>query len=239
MKKLVTAFVGGLFCSFVLLNGLSAQTQEKGVPVPTETTDDLSPFPFGEAPEEKKTIGQKVKEKIQNDQAAHENKSKESVSEQPIRFYEFEDVTFADREEMEFEEVEEDDGYELIEEGNTYKKEYYKDVTFADEATDGKPAFDDQTYSTYQEIEGFKTYDEMVSGDDYFKKTVEEKPTRSKRPVVVKDKDFYKRDYMDYYNNRKKKGNGEPGSLPDFSEEISDAKRKIRKRIKEEAGKRY
>ena len=236
MKKSFYAFAVCLFISLLLNIESIAQTQEKSIPK-EETYDDLAPFPFdNKKPEEKKTIGQKVKDVIQKDQEAHEaSEPKEKVSEDPIRFYEFEDITFADEEEKEkVKETHTSGDFKWVKEDNKSEDDYYKDVTFGDETeTEEETIYDDHTYSPYKD-----SYYKSVDDEEAEKKKEETKRERPAKTVVIKDKDYYKQDYIYYYYNRKQKGNGEPGSYPEFSDEINKSKRKIKKRISENRNER-
>ena len=227
MKKPFYVFVLCSFCFPLMTDRLSAQTQEKSIPEKEEAHDDLAPFPFDDIdkPEEKKTIGEKVKEKFQKDQEAHNQKPKESVSEDPIRFYEFEDITFADEEqEKPVNETHTKGGFKWVKDENKSEDDYYKDVTFDNEKEKGDDEmYDDQTFSPYKD-----SYNKPI--EEKTEELKEEK--KSAKPIELKDKDYYKQDYTYYYYNRKKKGNGEPGTYPDYSNEINKSKRKIKERIR-------
>lgn len=232
MKKPFYVFVLCSLCFLLITDQMSAQTQEKSIPETEETHDDLAPFPFDDVdkPEEKKTIGEKVKEKFQKDQEAHNQKPKEGVSEDPIRFYEFEDITFADEKEEEpVNETHTKGDFKWVKDENKSEDDYYKDVTFDDEIEKGDDeVYDDQTFSPYKD-----SYYKPVEEEKEEKKEEKMKSDRPVKPIEIKDKDYYKQDYNYYYYNRKKKGNGEPGTYPDYTNEINKSKRKIKDRIRE------
>lgn len=226
---------GCLFAMIFLFNSSAiAQTSEKSVPktMPEEIyDDDLSPYPFEKKEPEKKTLGQKIKENLSEDRSTKSAPTETAQSEEYIRFYEFEDVTFADREKV-FEEENDVIGpvedYKKIEDTYTYKEEYYKDVTFEEEnklREEEKAGYDDEPYLPYKtsrtsEIENSPIYKAPA------------------KPIEIKDEDFYRQDYINYYYHRKKKGNGTPDSPPSFSDEINKSKKLIWDRINEKRAER-
>lgn len=227
--------LGWLIAVVVLFNiPAFGQSPEKSAPRTTPEDlyeDDLSPYPFDKKEPEKKTLGQKIKENLSDDQSTKTPTTKPAEPEEYIRFYEFEDVTFADREiaaEKENDVIGPIEDYKTVEDAYTYKEEYYKDVTFEEEnklREQEKAGYDDQPYLPYQT-----------------NRTTEiENPPAHKspaKPIEIKDEDFYRQDYINYYYHRKKKGNGTPDSQPSFSDEINKSKKLIWDRINEKRAER-
>lgn len=226
----------GLLVAMVLLFNCPsiAQGSEKSVPKTTPEEiyeDDLSPYPFDKKEPEKKTLGQKIKENLSEDRSTKSTPTETAPSEEYIRFYEFEDITFADREiavEEENDVIGPIEDYKTVEDTYTYKEEYYKDVTFEEEnklREQEEAGYDDQPFLPYQknntaEIEKAST------------------PKVPAKPIEIKGEDFYRKDYINYYYHRKKKGNGTPDSPPSFSDEINKSKKLIWDRINEKRAER-
>ena len=241
MKKPLYTIGYVLAIGLLFQNQLLAQTQEKGIektPVAKkEYTDDLAPFPYGKAPEEKKTLGQKIKENLDHQNVPVDTVSKEDEPEGYIRFYEFKDITFADREgEVEDAQARPIDNYIVTEDEFDTVDDYYEDVTFKnkDESDDmQEKAYDDQAYTPYR----YKLKEDASEEKKYYKtgneNVSENKPDKILPPIEIKGKDFYRQDYIRYYDDRKKKGSVDPSVNPDYSDEIKKAKKRIYDRISE------
>ena len=222
------------FC--LLLVAVFQQPAMAQSPPPTEY-DDLAPFPFDDKkPKEKKTFGEKIKGTLNHENATPDTVAKAPTSEEYIRFYEFKDVTFSDRDDDEIE-YKPMDPVEDKEDTYTYRIEPYRDVTFGDDTKKTEPQeaeFDDEPYLPYRMrlkkdgSEKKRYYNPNSEADKVREKSPAKKVLK---PVVVKDKDFYRQDYIYYYYHRKKKGNGEPSSPVYFSDEINKTKKRILDRM--------
>ncbi len=231
MKKFIYT-CGCLMAVMILLSSeVFAQAQEKPAPKTTNSElyeeDDLSPYPYAKEEPKKKTFGQKIKEGFKEEEKPEKKAAAENQTEEYIRFYEFEDVTFADREEeMEFEEENDQTGpmedYKSEENSYIYKQEYYKDVTFEGENKLRKQesgGYDDELHSSHRKNN---------------RTTRTQRPpatAKPAKPIEIKGENFYREDYMNYYSLRKKKGNGTPDTPPSFSNELRKSKKIIWDRI--------
>ncbi|MEO1258625.1 MAG: hypothetical protein AAFZ15_07500 [Bacteroidota bacterium] len=241
MKKLFYTIAFCLFLVAVFQQPVMAQS-----PQPTEY-DDLAPFPFDDKkPAEKKTFGEKLKKTLNHENVTPDTvaKSPDPDSEEYIRFYEFKDITFSEEENEEIE-YKPMDPVEDKEDTYTYRIEPYRDVTFGDNTTTttttattepDQAEYDDEPYQPYRmrlkrdDAERRKYYNSDSEPDEVQRNT----PVRKAlKPVAIKDKDFYRQDYIYYYYHRKKKGNGEPSDPVYFSDEINKTKKRILDRMEE------
>ncbi len=223
-------------CCLVLTSMLYAQTQEET----SESTianqnansvDDLAPYPFDDKKPEKKTFREKVRESIHGEQESPDSIANAEEPEVHIRFYEFKDITF-EGDEIDFEtenhKVGPIDEYELIEDDSAYVGDgYYKDVTFENEKKIEEQKdikYDDEVYSPYK-----KRYRELSRNAE--KSTVPEKKedqtikikstqNSTTKPIEIKGKDHYRKDYIYYYYNRKKKAGSDIASMTSYSQAI-------------------
>ena len=223
-----------LVCCVALATLLYAQTQEEkneSTPINQNTgeSDDLAPYPFDEKKPEKKTFREKVRESIY----AGKEESPDTVAnaEKPevhIRFYEFKDITFEEDDEMEFEsddsEVGPIDEYDLVEDDSVYEGEgYYKDVTFENEKKIKKKEikYDDEIYAPYRKrnTERSRSTEKTTTPEKKENQTIKINSTQKPiaKPIEIKGKDFYRKDYIYYYYNRKKKASSDIASYTNYS----------------------
>lgn len=229
------------FFTIAFCLALAAFWQQPAIAQSQETTeyDDLAPFPFDDEnkPKEKKTIGEKLKATLNHENAELDTMAKKPKVEEYMRFYEFKDITFADREKEEMEykprtqyaEEDKEDTY-------TYRMEPYRDVTFGKDAGTTEleeKEFDDEPYMPYR----MRVNKDDGEKENYYKEEDEsdmEEKTPVKevlKPIAIKDKDHYRQDYIYYYTQRKKKGNGNPENPVYFSNEINKTKKRILDRM--------
>ena len=243
MKKIPNLSGCALLFILFFINNTTAQAPAGNHPAPTqqstyEWNDDLAPYPYGNPPADKKTIGEKIKESITPPDNPPDTASESAAPTGYVRFYEFEDITFADREDDSADKNNRDNTtapryYWATDHDDDLANDYYRDVTFDDQYKAGvidSAEYDDQFYSPYTFSPTDNDYYQPDNTNGY-SVAKNEKHHCEKNKLVVKDKKYYREDYMSYYSERKKKGIGSPAAKVDFSEEIKKIKNKIWRRI--------
>ncbi len=219
--------VAAVFFQFQLIGQTTEKNDPKTVSSELYSEDDLAPYPFKKEEPQKKTFGQKIKESLAGEDPKPAPPA-ESQPEEYIRFYEFEDVTFSKDESdagLENNQAGPMEDYKTTDDVYIYKREYYKDVTFAD-------------HDEWEDEPGLPKNEEAKPYQENDTSPAKSSKTTTLPPVEIKDEAYYRQDYINYYYHRKKKGNGTPENPPSFSEEIRQSKKRIWDRIEEKRAER-